>query len=159
MDPDAGSFSSQAVHPTFMFQGEYDLVYRWRGTAEIIDLKASVGASDRTAGYHAQLRAYAALWRATHEGAPLPLGSRFGSSAPEMPWMLVPDDAWCDAFEARVASLWEELRQEDPDEASCPPHPRRIRTTAAGAFLRALTRTTEALPWLRVAGHLPRTRR
>ena len=88
VDPDAGSFSSQAVHPTFMFQGEYDLVYRWRGTAEIIDLKASVGASDRTAGYHAQLGAYAALWRATHEGAPLPLGSRFGSSAPEMPWML-----------------------------------------------------------------------
>ena len=124
VDPDAGSFSSQAVHPTFMFQGEYDLVYRWRGTAEIIDLKASVGASDRTAGYHAQLRAYAALWRATHEGAPLP-------SRLEI-WFLgtgdavdveCPDDAWCDAFEARVASLWEELRQEDPDEASCPPHP------------------------------------
>jgi len=124
VDPDAGSFSSQAVHPSFMFQGEYDLVYRWRGAAEIIDLKASMGASDRTAGYHAQLRAYAALWRATHEGNALPskLEIWFLGTGDTVD-VACPDDAWCDAFEDRVASLWEELRQEDPDEASCPPQP------------------------------------
>lgn len=133
VDPDAGSFSSQAVHPSFMFQGEYDLVYRWRGHAEIIDIKASIGASDRTSGYHQQLRGYAALWRATHEGQPIP--SRLAI------WFLgtgdvvdveCPDHAWCDAFEVRVAELWEELRRDDPIEADCPPQPAPYRNHGPG---------------------------
>lgn len=133
VDPDAGSFSSQAVHPSFMFQGEYDLVYRWRGEVEIIDLKASIGASDRTASYHQQLRGYAALWRATHEGNPLPTRLAI--------WFLgtgdvvdvdCPDHEWCDAFEARVADLWEELRREDPTEDDCPPLPAPYRNHGPG---------------------------
>ncbi len=133
VDPDAGSFSSQAVHPSFMFQGEYDLVYRWRGEVEIIDLKASIGASDRTASYHQQLRGYAALWRATHEGQPLPTRLAI--------WFLGtgdvvdvdrPDHEWCDAFESRVADLWEELRREDPTEDDCPPLPAPYRNHGPG---------------------------
>lgn len=124
VDPDVGAFASQAVHPSFRFQGEYDLVYRWRGSAQIVDLKASTGASDRTAGYHEQLRAYAALWRATHEDGALP--SRLSI------WFLgtgdvvdveVPDEAWCDDFEVRIDELWARLKAEDPTEADCPPRP------------------------------------
>ena len=133
VDPDAGSFTSQAVHPSFRFQGEYDLVYRWRGGAEIVDLKASVGASDRTSGYHEQLRAYAALWRATHDGSPLPgrLSIWFLGTG-DVVDVDVPSHAWCEEFEARFESLWEELRDENPDEASCPPQPAPYRNHSHG---------------------------
>lgn len=124
VDPEAGSFVSQAVHPSFRFQGEYDLVYRWRGEVHIVDLKASTGASDRTSGYHEQLRAYAALWRATHEGGRLPAQlSIWFLGTGDAVNVEVPDEAWCDAFEASIGALWENLKARDPDEADCPASP------------------------------------
>ena len=56
-----------AVHPDHWFQGEYDLVYRWTGAPVIVDLKASVGANDRSGDYVEQLKIYAMLWHATHD--------------------------------------------------------------------------------------------
>jgi len=67
VDPDATPFSQTTSHPDGWFQGEYDLVYRWSGKSSIIDLKASVGKGDRSAGYVEQLRLYAWLWWETHE--------------------------------------------------------------------------------------------
>ncbi len=124
VDPSAASFVSQAVHPSFRFQGEYDLVYRWRGEVHIVDLKASTGASDRTAGYHEQLRAYAALWRATHDDRrrPAQLSIWFLGTGTTVD-VEVPDDAWCDAFEASIDALWSQLKAEEPREEACPPAP------------------------------------
>ena len=42
------SFTMGSVHPGGWFQGEYDLVYRWDGHTRIVDLKASIGTSDRS---------------------------------------------------------------------------------------------------------------
>ncbi len=67
VNPDAPSFSMQAIHPEQWFQGEYDLVYRWNGKIRIIDLKASMGNNDRSRLYSEQLRMYSWLWWETHE--------------------------------------------------------------------------------------------
>jgi|MDSW01.3.fsa_nt_gb hypothetical protein len=66
VDPDAPSFSMNSIHPNHWFQGEYDLVYRWDGQIRIIDLKASLGNTDRSRLYPEQLRMYAWLWWETH---------------------------------------------------------------------------------------------
>ena len=66
VDPDAGTFSLGAVHPEHWFWGEYDFVYDWEGHISIVDLKASMGDNDRSAGYILQLEIYAWLWWETH---------------------------------------------------------------------------------------------
>ena len=66
VDPDAGTFTQQAILPDGWFQGEYDLVYRWDGTTRIIDLKASEGTSEWAASYPLQMQTYAWLWWASH---------------------------------------------------------------------------------------------
>ena len=44
VDPNAGKFAMNAVHPEHWFQGEYDLVYRWNNDVRIVDCKlASFG--------------------------------------------------------------------------------------------------------------------
>lgn len=68
VEPEAQGFTMGSVHPDGWFQGEYDLVYRWDGHTRIVDLKASIGTSDRSGDYVDQLRMYAMLWSATHEG-------------------------------------------------------------------------------------------
>ena len=67
-----------AIHPEHWFQGEYDLVYRWSGTPMIVDLKASVGANDRSGDYVEQLKMYAMLWYVTHNRDETVGGLRFG---------------------------------------------------------------------------------
>ncbi len=67
VDPDAPSFSMNSIHPDQWFQGEYDLIYRWDGDIRIIDLKASLGNTDRSRLYPQQLRMYAWLWWETHD--------------------------------------------------------------------------------------------
>ena len=57
------------VHPDHWFQGEYDLVYQWTGDAVIVDIKASVGATDCSGDYVEQMRTYAMLWNVTHDRA------------------------------------------------------------------------------------------
>lgn len=66
VDPEAGSFTQQAMLPEGWFQGEYDLVYRWEGTPRIVDLKASNGTSEWAAAYPVQMKTYAWLWWASH---------------------------------------------------------------------------------------------
>ena len=66
VEPEAGPFSMNAIHPDFWFQGEYDLVYRWDGEVKIVDIKASKGIGDRSGDYIEQLRMYAMLWWVTH---------------------------------------------------------------------------------------------
>ncbi len=56
-----------AIHPEHWFQGEYDLIYRWDNKINIVDLKASIGAGDRSGNYVEQLRMYAMLWWVTNE--------------------------------------------------------------------------------------------
>ncbi|HIG03587.1 MAG TPA: hypothetical protein EYQ53_04315 [Candidatus Poseidoniales archaeon] len=67
VDPEAGSFTQQAMLPEGWFQGEYDLVYRWEGTPRIVDLKASNGTSEWAAAYPVQMKTYAWLWWASHD--------------------------------------------------------------------------------------------
>ena len=66
VEPEAGQFSMNAIHPNHWFQGEYDLVYRWNGSIKIVDIKASKGIGDRSGDYVEQLRMYAMLWWTTH---------------------------------------------------------------------------------------------
>lgn len=66
VDPDAGTFTQQAILPDGWFQGEYDLVYRWEGGSRIVDLKASDGRSEWAASYPVQMQTYAWLWWASH---------------------------------------------------------------------------------------------
>ena len=136
---DAGSFSSQAVIPPSCSKANTTL------------FTAGAAADHRFEGLRGSFRPHRWIPRSVEgvrcavarhaRGRTAPLGSRFGSSAPEMPWMWCPDDAWCDAFEARVASLWEELRQEDRTRRPVHHTPRRTRITAGGAFLRGRIRT------------------
>ena len=67
VDPDAKPFMMNAVHPDHWFQGEYDLVYRWGNQIKIVDIKASLGNSDRSGDYVEQMRMYAYLWWSTHD--------------------------------------------------------------------------------------------
>ena len=39
VEPEAGQFSMNAIHPNHWFQGEYDLVYRWNGSIKLSTLK------------------------------------------------------------------------------------------------------------------------
>lgn len=66
VDPDADDFSLTCIHRDNWFQGEYDLIYRWNGL-RIVDIKASVGAGDRSGDYVKQMRTYAWLWWDMHE--------------------------------------------------------------------------------------------
>lgn len=70
VDPDADDFSLTCIHRDNWFQGEYDLIYRWDGRVRIIDIKASVGAGDRSGDYVKQMRTYAWLWWDMHEQTP-----------------------------------------------------------------------------------------
>ncbi len=67
VDPDAPDFSMNSIHPEHWFQGEYDLIYRWDGRTRIVDLKASLGNTDRSRLYPQQLQMYAWLWWETHD--------------------------------------------------------------------------------------------
>ena len=71
VDPDAKPFMMNAVHPEHWFQGEYDLVYRWGNQIKIVDIKASLGNSDRSGDYVEQMRMYAYLWWSTHDKQPV----------------------------------------------------------------------------------------
>ena len=67
-----------AVHPDHWFQGEYDLVYRWGNQIKIVDIKASLGNSDRSGDYVEQMRMYAYLWWSTHDNKTVMI-SKFGT--------------------------------------------------------------------------------
>lgn len=124
VDPDASPFSQTTSHPDGWFQGEYDLVYRWSGKPTIIDLKASLGKGDRSAGYIEQLRLYAWLWWETHdrsdqvEGLEIwYLGTATSKHVP------VPDKDTMTKLNTELLEIYNLIHARDPDISDCPPLP------------------------------------
>ncbi|MFQ3321603.1 MAG: hypothetical protein ACI9O1_000694 [Candidatus Thalassarchaeaceae archaeon] len=124
VDPDAKSFSQTSSHPEEWFQGEYDLVYRWSGKINIIDLKASIGKGDRSAGYLEQLRLYAWLWWESHDRLDIVseleiwyLGTGTSKKVP------VPDVKEMELLSIELKDLYELIHAHDPDISDCPTNP------------------------------------
>ncbi len=133
VDPNAGKFAMNAIHPEHWFQGEYDLIYRWDNKINIVDLKASIGAGDRSGNYVEQLRMYAMLWWVTHE-------RKETVDALEI-WYLgadvikqidVPTIDEMKAMEFDLNSLWHQLKATKPSMDECPPEPSPMRGFAPG---------------------------
>lgn len=131
--PDAKPFTMNAIHPEHWLQGEYDLVYRWDGDITIVDLKASVGANDRSGDYVEQLRMYAMLWYVTHgrtsQVKSLQIWYLGHASIKEIPCPSVDE---MDEMERELKSLWSELKQEKPAREDCQPAPAPMRGFAPG---------------------------
>ena len=133
VDPDAPSFTMNAIHPGHWFQGEYDLVYRWSGSPVIVDLKASVGANDRSGDYVEQLKIYAMLWYATHGRQEQVAGLQIWYLGhPSIKTVDVPTVAEMEAVEQEMEHLWEMLKENEPTLEDCPPQPRPMRGFSAG---------------------------
>jgi len=128
VDPNAGKFAMNAVHPEHWFQGEYDLVYRWDGRINIVDLKASIGRGDRSGNYVQQLRMYAMLWWTTHEKKQqvdaLEIWYLGADSIKSIPCPTVQEMT---QMEEELESMWHQLREETPSLAECPPKPAPVR--------------------------------
>ncbi len=133
VDPDAPAFTMNAVHPDHWFQGEYDLVYRWTGAPVIVDLKASVGANDRSGDYVEQLKIYAMLWHATHDRNQRVEGLQIWYLGhPSIKTVPVPNVEQMEVIEANMEALWHRLKAETPTLEGCPPEPRPVRGFSAG---------------------------
>ena len=133
VDPDAPSFTMNAIHPDHWFQGEYDLVYRWSGTPVIVDLKASVGANDRSGDYVDQLNIYAMLWYVTHQRKEQVSGLQIWYLGhPSIKTVDLPSVEEMGAIETEMKTLWELLKSETPSLDECPPEPRSMRGFAPG---------------------------
>lgn len=133
VDPDAAKFSMNAIHPDHWFQGEYDLVYSWDGTVTIVDLKASLGANDRSGDYVRQLRMYAMLWYITH-GRSETVGALqiWYLGHPSIKDIDVPSLDELRQMEEELQEMWVELKQEQPIRENCPPEPAPMRGFAPG---------------------------
>ena len=135
VDPNADNFAMNAVHPEHWFQGEYDLVYRWDGRINIVDLKASVGRGDRSGNYVQQLRMYAMLWWVTHEKQQvvdqLEIWYLGANSIKTIP---CPDVEEMAQMEAELESMWHQLRETTPSVEQCPPEPSPVRGYKAGGI-------------------------
>jgi len=133
VDPDAPSFTMNAIHPDHWFQGEYDLVYRWTGSAVIVDLKASVGANDRSGDYVEQLKIYAMLWYATHGRQEQVAGLQIWYLGhPSIKHVQTPTIDEMEAIEDEMEALWGTLKEGEPTLSECPPEPRPMRGFSAG---------------------------
>ncbi len=133
VDPDAPGFTMNAIHPEHWFQGEYDLVYRWDGTARIVDIKASLGANDRSGDYVEQMRDYAMLWYVTHERKESVAGLEIWYlKHPSIKSVPVPSNEELELIEGELEGLWKRLRQQTPSLEDCPPSPRPVRGFSAG---------------------------
>ena len=134
VDPDAKPFMMNAVHPEHWFQGEYDLVYRWGGQIKIVDIKASLGNSDRSGDYVEQLRMYAYLWWSTHEGEHVDALEIWYLAADSKKNILVPNEDELKTIGVELKSLWSELREETPDIERCPAEPAPMRSFGPGGI-------------------------
>ncbi len=135
VDPDAKSFSQTTCISEGWFQGEYDLVYRWDGSINIIDIKASIGKGDRSHSYIEQLRLYAWLWWETH--------GRDEEAANLAIWYLgtgtvktvgLPSVAEMESYKTDFAELYQMLRAGNPTAEQCPPDPAPYRHFEAGGI-------------------------
>ena len=132
VDPDAKPFMMNAVHPEHWFQGEYDLVYRWGGQKKIVDIKASLGNSDRSGDYVEQLRMYAYLWWSTHDKQPVDSLEIWYLAADTIKTIEVPSEIELEELGAELQSMWSQLREETPRIERCPPNPAPMRTFGPG---------------------------
>ena len=133
VDPDAKSFSQTTCIPEGWFQGEYDLVYRWDGSINIVDIKASIGKGDRSFNYVGQLRLYAWLWWESH--------SRSEQVSVLEIWYLgtgtvksiqLPEISEMEAYQKEISELYQLLRAGNPSIDDCPPEPAPLRYFDAG---------------------------
>jgi len=133
VDPDAKSFSQTTCIPEGWFQGEYDLVYRWDGSINIVDIKASIGKGDRSFNYVGQLRLYAWLWWESH--------SRSEQVSVLEIWYLgtgtvksiqLPEISEMEAYQKEISELYQLLRVGNPSIDDCPPEPSPLRYFDAG---------------------------
>ncbi|MCS5534399.1 MAG: PD-(D/E)XK nuclease family protein, partial [Candidatus Poseidoniales archaeon] len=147
VDPDADDFSLTCIHREHWFQGEYDLVYRWDGAIRIIDIKASVGAGDRSGDYIKQMRTYAWLWWDMHEKQPPSgleiwyLGAGVRKSIP------VPSADELSEIGDELREAWDSTQEEDVIIDDFPAEPASFRKFSAGGVpagddLHPLTRCT-----------------
>lgn len=133
VDPDAASFSMNAVHPDHWFQGEYDLVYAWDGGVRIVDLKASLGANDRSGDYVKQLRIYAMLWYVTHGRKEVVSGLEIWYLGhPSIKSIETPSIAEMERMEQSLLARWKELKSEPVMREDCPPEPSPMRGFSPG---------------------------
>lgn len=132
VDPDAKPFMMNAVHPEHWFQGEYDLVYRWGGQKKIVDIKASLGNSDRSGDYVEQLRMYAYLWWSTHDKEPVDSLEIWYLAADTIKTIEVPSEIELEELGVELQSMWSQLREETPRIERCPPNPAPMRTFGPG---------------------------
>ena len=132
VDPDAKPFMMNAVHPEHWFQGEYDLVYRWGDQKKIVDIKASLGNSDRSGDYVEQLRMYAYLWWSTHNKELVDSLEIWYLAADAIKSIEVPSEKELEELGAELQSMWSELREETPRIERCPPNPAPMRSFGPG---------------------------
>ena len=132
VDPDAKPFMMNAVHPEHWFQGEYDLVYRWGHQLKIVDIKASLGNSDRSGDYVEQMRMYAYLWWSTHENERVDELEIWYLAADSKKQIEVPSDDELKNLGDELQRLWSELREETPSIEQCPPNPAPMRSFGPG---------------------------
>ena len=135
VDPDAKSFTQTSCIPEGWFQGEYDLVYRWDGSINIIDIKASVGKGDRSYSYIAQLRLYAWLWWESHGRSEqaTSLAIWYLGTGTVKP-IVLPTVAEMEAYESELGDLYRLLRAGNPTIDQCPPDPSPYRHFDAGGI-------------------------
>ncbi|MED6312974.1 MAG: PD-(D/E)XK nuclease family protein [Candidatus Thermoplasmatota archaeon] len=133
VDPDSKSFSQTTCIPEGWFQGEYDLVYRWDGSINIVDIKASIGKGDRSFSYMEQLRLYAWLWWESHARSEQVssleiwyLGTGTAKSVE------IPQFSELEAYESDLGELYQLLRAGNPSIDKCPPNPAPLRHFDAG---------------------------
>lgn len=128
VDPNAGKFAMNAVHPEHWFQGEYDLVYRWDDRIVIVDLKASIGRGDRSGNYVDQLRMYAMLWWTTH-GKEQQVDSLeiWYLGANKIKSIPCPTTSEMTEMESKLQGMWVQLRETTPALEECPPDPAPVR--------------------------------
>jgi len=147
VDPDADSFSLTCIHKDFWFQGEYDLVYRWTGETHIVDIKASIGATDRSGDYIKQMRTYAWLWWDMHDGQlPARLEIWYLGAASKK-YVPVPDQKQMKIIGEELHTCWIEAQEDDAIKEDFPMNPAPYRQFAAGGVsdgedLSGLTRCT-----------------
>ena len=132
VDPDAKPFMMNAVHPEHWFQGEYDLVYRWGNRIKIVDIKASLGNSDRSGDYVEQLRMYAYLWWVTHDKQHVDSLEIWYLAADTDKIIEVPNVDELKTIGVELKNLWTELREETPSIDRCPTNPAPMRSFGPG---------------------------
>ena len=133
VDPDAAKFSMNAIHPEYWFQGEYDLIYSWDGNITIVDLKASLGANDRSGDYVHQLRMYAMLWYITHGRSEAVSSLQIWYLGhPSIKDIELPTIDELHDMEDELKAMWVDLKREIPERESCPPEPSPMRGFAPG---------------------------